>query len=78
MSYSIGLVAPLSIFVDTYGTSKMNEADLVGLINKNFDLRPGALARSLGLFNPIFEQTACYGHFGRPEFPWEQPKTLVP
>lgn len=56
----------------------MNEADLVGLINKNFDLRPGALARSLGLFNPIFEQTACYGHFGRPEFPWEQPKTLVP
>jgi S-adenosylmethionine synthetase len=67
---------PLSIHVDTYGTSKLCATELVKLINKNFDLRPGAIARDLGLDKPIFQRTACYGHFGRPEFPWEQIKPL--
>ena len=68
---------PLSIHVDTYGTSKLDAAALVEIIMDNFDLRPGSLARDLGLMEPIFERTACYGHFGRPEFPWEQPKPLT-
>lgn len=67
---------PLSIFVETYGTGKVNDAILVDIINNNFDLRPGSLAHELGLLKPIFKKTACYGHFGRPEFPWEKPKRL--
>lgn len=67
---------PLSIYVDTYGTSKYDPAELVEIINKNFDLRPGSLAHELGLMKPIYLATACYGHFGRSEFSWEQPKKL--
>jgi S-adenosylmethionine synthetase len=67
---------PLSIYVDTYGTSKLDMATLVKIITDNFDLRPGSLARDLQLMKPIYENTACYGHFGRSEFPWEVPKKL--
>jgi S-adenosylmethionine synthetase len=67
---------PLSIHVDTYGTSKLSTSQLVNLIHQNFDLRPGAIARDLHLNKPIFQQTACYGHFGRDEFSWEHPKPL--
>lgn len=45
-------------------------------MNHNFDLRPGSIVRDLDLMNPIYERTACFGHFGRPEFTWEQPKKL--
>ena len=75
-SYAIGVAQPVSIYVDTYGTGKKSNAELLKIISENFDLRPGVLVQELDLFNPIYRKTACYGHFGRSEFPWEQPKTL--
>ncbi|CBK20829.2 uncharacterized protein [Blastocystis hominis] len=76
LSYAIGVNHPLSIHVDTYGTSEKTEAELVKIIVDNFDLRPGCIIQELGLDKPIFQKTAAYGHFGRPEFPWEQCKEL--
>ena len=76
LSYAIGISEPLSISIDTYGSGKLSNAELLKIIRENFDLRPGAIIRDLGLKNPIFENTACYGHFGREEFSWEQPKKL--
>jgi len=78
ISYSIGVAEPLSIFVDTYGTGKVSNAELLNIIKRNFDLRPGILGRELDLKRPIYEKTACFGHFGRndPDFTWEQPKKL--
>ena len=76
LSYAIGVNHPLSIHVDTYGTSKYTEPEIVEIINKNFDLRPGCIIRDLGLNKPIFKATAAYGHFGREEFPWEKCKEL--
>ena len=65
LSYAIGVAEPLSIFVDSYGTSKgKNDAELVDIIRNNWDLRPGALVKELGLQKPIYKQTASYGHFG--------------
>ncbi|KAI9225820.1 MAG: S-adenosylmethionine synthase [Piptocephalis tieghemiana] len=76
LSYAIGVAEPLSIFVDTYGTGTKSNADLIRIINNNWDLRPGVIVKELGLMRPIYSKTACYGHFGREEFPWEQPKAL--
>jgi len=78
VSYAIGVAEPLSVFVDTYGTGKKSDAEILDLIKKNFDLRPGCLARDLQLKRPIYEKTAAFGHFGRndPDFLWEQPKKL--
>ena len=76
LSYAIGVAAPLSIFVETYNTSKLPNSELIRIINKNFDLRPGVVVKELDLFRPIYQKTACYGHFGRPEFAWEVPKVL--
>ena len=76
LSYAIGVNHPLSIHVDTYGTGKKTEAELVQIINKNFDLRPGCIIRELGLDKPVFKETASYGHFGREGFAWEQCKEL--
>ena len=74
LAYAIGVARPLSIFVDTFGTGKVSDAELVELINKNFDLRPGAIIRDLDLRRPIYKQTAAYGHFGRTDIdlPWER------
>ena len=74
LAYAIGVARPLSIFVDTFGTGKISDEELVNLINKNFDLRPGAIIRDLNLRRPIYRQTAAYGHFGRNDLnlPWEQ------
>eukprot|EP01119_Soliformovum_irregulare_P002500 TRINITY_DN12750_c1_g1_i1.p1 TRINITY_DN12750_c1_g1~~TRINITY_DN12750_c1_g1_i1.p1 ORF type:complete len:386 (+),score=121.43 TRINITY_DN12750_c1_g1_i1:35-1192(+) len=79
VSYAIGVPEPLSVFVDTYGTGNKSDAEILELIKKNFDLRPGCLARDLQLKRPIYEKTAAFGHFGRndPDFLWEQPKKLV-
>lgn len=77
LSYAIGVASPLSIFVDTYGTSEIDDSEIVNIIEHNFDLRPGAIAKDLKLDQPIFEQTATFGHFGRNEFPWEIPKQLI-
>jgi len=76
VSYSIGVAEPLSIFVDTYGTG--DDDYVLEVIKANFDLRPGMIARILDLRRPIYNKTACYGHFGRndPDFTWETPKAL--
>ncbi|KAI8348052.1 S-adenosylmethionine synthase [Choanephora cucurbitarum] len=76
LSYAIGVAEPLSIFVDTYGTSEKSTAELVEIIRNNFDLRPGVIVKDLDLFKPIYQKTAAYGHFGRDEFTWEHPKEL--
>lgn len=76
VSYSIAIAEPLSITVFSYGTSSKTNKELLEIVNNNFDLRPGIIIRDLKLKNPIYTKTACYGHFGRPEFPWEQVKQL--
>lgn len=77
VSYAIGIPEPVSITVFSYGTSKYSEKQLLAVINKNFDLRPGKIVKELNLRAPIYQKTACYGHFGRPDFPWEVPKKLI-
>jgi len=76
LSYAIGIAEPLSLFVEDYGTGKVSKAELLRIIKNNFDLRPGVIVKDLGLKKPIFQSTAAYGHFGRPEFAWEQAKEL--
>ncbi|KAG8435013.1 hypothetical protein GDO86_013104 [Hymenochirus boettgeri] len=77
VSYAIGVAFPLSVSLFTYGTSEKTEKELLEIVNRNFDLRPGVIVRELDLKKPIYQKTACYGHFGREEFPWEVPKDLV-
>ncbi|XP_026519118.1 S-adenosylmethionine synthase-like [Terrapene carolina triunguis] len=77
LSYAIGLSHPLAISVFHYGTSDRSEEELLEIVQKNFDLRLGVIIRELDLKRPIYQQTACYGHFGREEFTWEIPKKLV-
>jgi len=72
LSYAIGVAQPVSINVNTHGTSQRNERDIEQYILKNVDLTPNGIITRLGLRKPIFRATAAYGHFGRPEFPWEQ------
>jgi S-adenosylmethionine synthetase len=74
ISYAIGKPEPLSVYVNTYGTSKISEEEIVEKIHKNFDLRPGMIIKELNLRRPIYRQVAAYGHFGRPELdlPWEK------
>jgi len=76
ISYGIGLTHPLSVFVDSYGTGKYDDTKLTRIVNENFDLRPGMIVKALDLRKPKFTATACYGHFGRSEFTWEQSKEL--
>lgn len=78
VSYAIGVAHPLSVFVDTYGTGVKPDAEILEIIKKNFDLRPGKMIKDLNLRRPIYEKTAYFGHFGRndPDFTWEQPKAL--
>ncbi|XP_034715569.1 S-adenosylmethionine synthase-like [Etheostoma cragini] len=76
VAYAIGVAHPLSISLFTYGSSQLSEKELLQIVNKNFDLRPGVIVRDLDLKRPIYQKTACYGHFGRKEFPWEVPKNL--
>ena len=71
VSYAIGLARPFSVDLETFGTAKVDPVALAGLVNEFFDLRPGAILRDLDLRRPIYAATAAYGHFGRPEFPWE-------
>jgi len=74
LSYVIGVAHPLSVSVETFSTGKVDNEILLGLINKHFDLRPGAIIRDFDLRRPIFRQTAAYGHFGRDDLdlPWEK------
>ncbi|KAF2012087.1 S-adenosylmethionine synthetase-like protein [Aaosphaeria arxii CBS 175.79] len=76
LSYAIGVAEPLSIFVETYGTSDKSSDELVDIIRANFKLRPGQIVKDLNLTNPIYNTTAKNGHFTNQSFTWEQPKTL--
>ena len=74
LSYAIGVAQPTSIMVDTFGTSKLREDQLVEMIRRHFDLRPAGIIKMLDLRRPIYKQTAAYGHFGRDDLdlPWEK------
>jgi len=78
VSYAIGVAKPLSVYVDSYGTGVRSDIELLQIINDNFDLRPGCIDRDLHLKRPIYQKSACYGHFGRddPDFTWETPRKL--
>jgi len=76
VSYAIGVAEPLSVTVFDYGTGTKSTKELMQIVKENFDLRPGRIVKDLKLKNPIFQQSATYGHFGRDIFTWEQPKTL--
>ncbi len=71
-SYVIGRADPVSVMIDTFGTGKISEQDLVELVRKHFDLTPRGIIRDLDLQKPIYQKTAAYGHFGREEFTWEK------
>ncbi|KAK6527406.1 methionine adenosyltransferase sam2 [Orbilia ellipsospora] len=77
LSYAIGVPEPLSIFVDTYGTGRKSSEQLVEIIRKNFDMRPGVIVKELGLDQPKYYRTAKNGHFTDQSFAWEKPKELI-
>ena len=72
VAYAIGVARPVSIFVDTFGTGRLDDETLAEVIKKEFDLRPAAIIDTLGLQQPIYAETSAYGHFGRESFPWER------
>ena len=74
LSYAIGVAQPTSVMVDTYGTGKLADDELVKIIRSMFDLRPAGIIKMLDLRRPIYKQTAAYGHFGRNDLdlPWEK------
>ena len=72
VAYAIGVANPVSVFVDSHGTGKVDDERLAEIVKREFDLRPYAIIQQLGLRNPIFKKTAAYGHFGYKGFPWEK------
>jgi S-adenosylmethionine synthetase len=74
VAYAIGVARPVSVLVETFGTGKLDDAKIAELVGRFFDLRPAAIIHHLDLRRPIYQQTAAYGHFGRPDLdlPWEQ------
>ena len=74
LAYAIGVAEPVSIAIDTFGTGKVSEGQLVEAVRKHFDLRPAGIIKMLDLKQPIYKQTAAYGHFRRTDvlFPWEK------
>ena len=74
LAYAIGVAEPVSLYVNTFGTSKIPEKDIEKLVSKNFDMKPSAIISHLDLKRPIYRKNAAYGHFGRnePEFNWEK------
>ncbi len=72
IAYAIGVARPVSVYVDTQGTGVLSDERLSEIIAENFDLRPYAIIEKLDLLRPIYRETAAYGHFGNPAFPWEQ------
>lgn len=79
IAYAIGVARPVSIYINTFGTGRLSNQDLIKLINEHFDLRPAGIIRELGLRRPIYQQTASYGHFGRTDIdlPWERIDRVV-
>lgn len=74
LAYAIGVASPVSVLIDTRGTGKLSDEKLAEIVKENFDMRPSKIIAKLDLRRPIYEQTASYGHFGRPnhDFPWEK------
>jgi S-adenosylmethionine synthetase len=74
VSYAIGKAQPVSVMVETFGTSDYSDAQIVSLIGRVFDFRPAAIIEDLGLRRPIYQATASFGHFGRSDIdvPWER------
>ena len=74
LAYAIGVAQPVSIMVETFGTAKIEESEIVRLVKENFDLRPAGIIKTLDLRRPIYAKTAAYGHFGRTDIdlPWER------
>ena len=74
LSYAIGVAQPTSVMVDTFGTGKLSNEEMVAIVRKHFDLRPAGIIKMLDLRRPIYKQTAAYGHFGRTDLdlPWEK------
>ena len=72
LAYAIGVPYPVSIFVDTFGTEKVEASKISAAVNKVFDCTPAGIVKTLNLKQPIYQKTASYGHFGRAEFPWEK------
>ncbi len=74
VSYGIGLEKPLSVSIDTFGTEKTPLENIYKYVSENFDFSPDNIIKELDLLKPIYQKTACFGHFGRKEFPWEKIK----
>jgi S-adenosylmethionine synthetase len=74
ISYAIGVSHPTSLAIETFGTNRVSDEQILELVNEHFDLRPGAIIRDLDLRRPIYRATAAYGHFGREDIdaPWEK------
>ena len=74
LKLAIGVALPVSVFINTYGTAKIDEAHIEELVKKHFDLRPAAIIERFDMRRPIYSPLASYGHFGRPELdlPWEK------
>jgi S-adenosylmethionine synthetase len=72
LSYAIGIPEPVSIFVETFGTGRLSDEELIELIYSNFDLTPQGIIDEHQLLRPIYQDTAAYGHYGREQFPWER------
>ena len=74
VAYGIGIARPISFSVDSFGTGRIDDTSIGALIDRHFDLRPASIIAALDLRRPIYQQTAAYGHFGRPDLdlPWER------
>ncbi len=72
LSYAIGVAEPTSVLVDTFGTGKIPEAQIMKLVRQHFELKPAGLIKMMDLLRPIYRPTASYGHFGSKEFSWEK------
>ena len=72
IAYAIGVSRPVSVFVNTFGTGKLADGEIADILVKEFDMRPYAIIKTLGLRKPVYSQTAAYGHFGKPALPWEK------
>lgn len=72
ISYAIGIAEPTSIFVETFGTGRLKNSEIIELIQNNFDLTPQGIIEHHDLLRPIYQETATYGHYGREQFPWER------
>ena len=72
VAYAIGIASPVSVFVNTFGTGKLSDEQIADIVVREFDLRPYSIIETLGLRQPVFLNTAAYGHFGKPSLAWER------